>query len=148
MTPAQKRQFAAISAELNRLVRYDDESAVHEHWIRQRYDGGYAATYLPARTAAVVTAWIGNSVAVAAKHYLQVTDEDFDKAIRSSADASATRFPTRAPSIQPDTASHTKESGNEEKPGFPEEMAGCGSLSQDVTGFEMSDQYAPKESNL
>jgi hypothetical protein len=57
MTPAQQRQFAAITAELNRLVRYDDESVVHEHWIRQRYDGGYATTYLPARTAAVITAW-------------------------------------------------------------------------------------------
>ena len=57
MTPAQQRQFDAITADLNRLVRYDDESVVHEHWIRQRYDGGYAATYRPARTAAVITAW-------------------------------------------------------------------------------------------
>jgi hypothetical protein len=57
MTPAQQRQFYAITADLNRLVRYDDESVVHEHWIRQRYGGGYAVTYRPARTAAVVTAW-------------------------------------------------------------------------------------------
>jgi hypothetical protein len=57
MTPAQQRQLAAIRAGLARLVRYDDESIVHEEWIRQRYDGGYAATYLPARQAAVVTAW-------------------------------------------------------------------------------------------
>jgi hypothetical protein len=57
MTPAQQRQFDAIMVELNRLVRYDDESVVHEHWIRQRYDGGYADTYRPARTAAVITAW-------------------------------------------------------------------------------------------
>ena len=28
----------------------------------------------------VVCAWIGNTVAVAAKHYLQVTDADFEKA--------------------------------------------------------------------
>ena len=66
MTPAQQRQFDAITAELNRLVRYDDESVVHEHWIRQRYDGGYAATYRPARTAAVVTAWHEAGHAVAA----------------------------------------------------------------------------------
>ena len=57
MTPAQQRQFDAITADLNRLVRYDDASVVHEHWIRQRYDGGYADTYRPARIAAVVTAW-------------------------------------------------------------------------------------------
>lgn len=29
----------------------------------------------------VVCAWIGNSAAVAQKHYLQVTDEDFDRAV-------------------------------------------------------------------
>ena len=57
MTPAQRRQLGSIRQELIRLVRYDDESIVHDEWIRQRYDGGYAATYLPARKAAVVTAW-------------------------------------------------------------------------------------------
>jgi hypothetical protein len=57
MTPAQRRQLDSIRQELARLVRYDDESIVHDEWIRQRYDGGYAATYLPARKAAVVTAW-------------------------------------------------------------------------------------------
>ena len=40
-----------------RLARYDDESIVHEEWIRQRYDLGAAASYAPARTAAVRTAW-------------------------------------------------------------------------------------------
>lgn len=57
MTSAQRRQLDSIRHELTRLVRYDDESIVHDEWIRQRYDGGYAATYLPARKAAVVTAW-------------------------------------------------------------------------------------------
>jgi hypothetical protein len=57
MTPAEERQLTAIRAELARLVRYDDESVVRDEWIRQRYDGGYVATYMPARTAAVVTAW-------------------------------------------------------------------------------------------
>jgi hypothetical protein len=46
-----------IQAALERLARYDDESIVHDVWIRQRYTGGYAATYTPARTAAVITAW-------------------------------------------------------------------------------------------
>jgi hypothetical protein len=66
MTPAQQRQFAAITADLDRLIRYDDESVVHDHWIRQRYDGGYAVTYRPARLAAVVTAWHEAGHAVAA----------------------------------------------------------------------------------
>ena len=57
MTPAESRHLARIQAELSRLVRYDDESVVHEQWIRQRYNLGAAASYAPARTAAVLTAW-------------------------------------------------------------------------------------------
>jgi len=57
MTPASARILALVRADLARLVRYDDESVVHEVWIRQRYDLGAAASYAPARTAAVRTAW-------------------------------------------------------------------------------------------
>ena len=57
MTPAGARTLAVVRADLDRLVRYDDESIVHEVWIRQRYDLGAAASYAPARTAAVRTAW-------------------------------------------------------------------------------------------
>ncbi len=66
MTPAGARHLAAIRAELSRLVRYDDESIVHEVWIRQRYDRGAAASYGPARAAAVRTAWHEAGHAVAA----------------------------------------------------------------------------------
>jgi hypothetical protein len=66
MTPAEARHLAEIRAELSRLVRYDDESIVHEVWIRQRYDLGAAASYAPARTAAVRTAWHEAGHAVAA----------------------------------------------------------------------------------
>jgi hypothetical protein len=55
-----------VRAQLARLVRHDDESVVNERWIRQRYDNFYAASYLPARTAAVVTAWHEAGHAVAA----------------------------------------------------------------------------------
>lgn len=55
-----------IAAELGRLARYDDESVVHEAWIRQRYAGGFAASYPPARAAAVRTAWHEAGHAVAA----------------------------------------------------------------------------------
>ena len=37
----------------------------------------------------VVAAWIGNSAPVAAKHYLSVTDADFDKALGGGADSGA-----------------------------------------------------------
>jgi hypothetical protein len=66
LTPSQRRTLAAVQAELARLVRYDDESIVHEAWIRQRYDGGFAASYAPARAAAVRTAWHEAGHAVAA----------------------------------------------------------------------------------
>src|SRR5580692_4015334 len=68
MTPAESRHLARIQAELSRLVRYDDESVVHERWIRQRYDLGAAASYAPARTAAVLTAWHEAGHVVAALH--------------------------------------------------------------------------------
>ena len=48
------------------MVRYDDESLVHHAWIRQRYEGGYAETYAPARKQAVTTAWHEAGHAVAA----------------------------------------------------------------------------------
>ncbi len=65
VTPAEERDLAAIWAELARLVRYDDESIVHGKWIRQRYDRGFP-TFVPARKAAVVTAWHEAGHAVAA----------------------------------------------------------------------------------
>src|ERR1700751_5503829 len=49
MTPGEQRTLSSVRAELARLVRYDDESLVHNAWIRQRYEGGYAETYAPAR---------------------------------------------------------------------------------------------------
>src|ERR1700761_8952767 len=66
MTPGEQRMLSSVQAELARLVRYDDESLVHDVWIRQRYNGGYAATYAPARKQAVVTAWHEAGHAVAA----------------------------------------------------------------------------------
>jgi hypothetical protein len=66
VTPAEARTLAQVQAELARLVRYDDESIVHQAWIRQRYDLGAAASYAPARAAAVRTAWHEAGHAVAA----------------------------------------------------------------------------------
>lgn len=47
----------------------------------------------------VVTSWIGNSAPIAARHYLQVTDSDFDAALERDADsdARATQIPTQQP---------------------------------------------------
>src|SRR5260370_964098 len=66
LTAGQRRTLAAVEGELGRLIRYDDESLVHDAWIRQRYDGGFAASYAPARAEAVRTAWHEAGHAVAA----------------------------------------------------------------------------------
>ena len=66
MTPAQLRLLDSLSAELARLARYDDASIVHDAWIRQRYTGGFAVSYAPARAEAVRTAWHEAGHAVAA----------------------------------------------------------------------------------
>ncbi len=66
LTPAQRRTLDEVDSELARLIRYDDESLVHEKWIRQRYDCGCYPTFGPARKAAVRTAWHEAGHAVAA----------------------------------------------------------------------------------
>lgn len=66
LTCAEARAVAAIRARLAALARYDDESIVHEHWVRQRYDCGCYASYAPARAAVVRTAWHEAGHAVAA----------------------------------------------------------------------------------
>jgi hypothetical protein len=66
LTTAQAATVAGIRAELARVARYDDESIVHERWIRQRYQCGCYETYAPARQAVVRTAWHEAGHAVAA----------------------------------------------------------------------------------
>src|SRR5215472_10155882 len=66
VTTAQRRTLAGINAELGRLIRYDDDSLVHDVWVRQRYDCGCYPTFRPARQAAVRTAWHEAGHAVAA----------------------------------------------------------------------------------
>lgn len=66
LTPAERRALAAIGAELRRLVRYDDESIVHARWVHQRYECGCYPSLVPARQAAVRTAWHEAGHAIAA----------------------------------------------------------------------------------
>jgi hypothetical protein len=66
MKPAEERLITGIRAELNRVVRYDDESIVNGVWTRQRYDCGCYPSLAPARRQAVETAWHEAGHAVAA----------------------------------------------------------------------------------
>ena len=106
------------------------------------------ADQFPAHVAA---AWIGNSVAVAVKHYLQVTDEHFEKAAQNAAkkvhetarnDSKLATSPEREFNTSSDTCEPLREdsasfvSSKEEMNGryrtrtipiFPEEYANSGS---------------------
>jgi hypothetical protein len=66
LKPAERRAVAEIRAGLSRFVRYDDESIVHDQWVKQRYDCGCYASLAPARKAVVRTAWHEAGHAVAA----------------------------------------------------------------------------------
>jgi hypothetical protein len=66
MTPSEQAALARIRAELSRVIRYDDESIVHDRWVRQRYDCGCFPGFGPARRAAVEAAWHEAGHAVAA----------------------------------------------------------------------------------
>ncbi len=57
----------------------------------------------------IVTAWIGNSEAVAAKHYLQVRDADFDRATKGAAksDARNVQNPVQLPAASFSNVSQT-----------------------------------------
>ena len=66
LRPAEQRALTAIGAELRRVIRYDDESIVHERWLMQRYDSGRYPTLGDARRATVAAAWHEAGHAVAA----------------------------------------------------------------------------------
>jgi hypothetical protein len=57
----------------------------------------------------VVCAWIGNSAPIAAKHYLQVTDADFERAAKSGAEA--LQKPVQQPAARSRTGSQAEAEG-------------------------------------
>ena len=57
--------LAAVQARLDQVIRYDDESIVHDKWIKQRYDCCFPGLAV-ARQATVRTAWHEAGHAVAA----------------------------------------------------------------------------------
>jgi hypothetical protein len=66
LTGAERLTVHTIESDLQRLVRYDDESIVNSRWVRQRYDCGCYSSFAPARQATVRTAWHEAGHAVAA----------------------------------------------------------------------------------
>lgn len=63
----------------------------------------------------VVTAWIGNSAPIAAKHYLQVTDGDFDRAVQGGAKSGAPEAQNAAQNQTQQTAAENCRVSQEKK---------------------------------
>lgn len=72
----------------------------------------------------VVCEWIGNSAAVAAKHYLQVTDDHYDQAAHNAAQCTAVS-PRKASSENSENRLFPEENGTL-RSGTPKEMGGTG----------------------
>ncbi len=89
----------------------------------------------------VVTAWIGNSAAIAAKHYLQVTDSDFDRAAQSGAESGARALQN---AVQQAAARSGRKSQEKAQAAMPQGIAPIGATPCDImqndlvtpTGFE------------
>jgi integrase len=74
----------------------------------------------------VVCAWLGNSIRVASKHYLQVTDADFERAAESDANALQN-------AVQQPAATTREESSN-----LPEELDDCDLVRNDANCRRLS----------
>ena len=67
----------------------------------------------------VVCRWIGNSQPVAAKHYLQLTDDHFAKAVRN---------PVQQPAVLPRTGSQAGSATDQKAPVLQGNASGCDHL--------------------
>ena len=67
----------------------------------------------------VVCQWIDNSQPIAAKHYLQVTDDHFSKAVRN---------PVQQPAVLPRTGSQADLTAQEKTPVLQGDASGCDHL--------------------
>lgn len=61
------------------------KNIVDASWQHKCVDAGVAEFYIGDEGQRLVCAWLGNSRAVAARHYLQVTEEDFESAAKCAA---------------------------------------------------------------
>ncbi len=75
----------------------------------------------------VVCQWIGNSQPIAAKHYLQVTDDHFEKALRNA---------LQQPAVLPRTASQTDFRQMKQPPVVQGVAGGCTSVRNPLAGVD------------
>jgi hypothetical protein len=82
----------------------------------------------------VVCAWIGNSQVVAAKHYLQVTDDHFAAGAADSAPKKAVRNPVQQPPATDENDLKATHDENEKTPDLQGFAGDCKNLQSDLMG--------------
>ena len=85
----------------------------------------------------VVTAWLGNTPEIARKHYLQVTDDHFAKAIRGGAESGAPKAQNAAQHVHADSRTNPQE-----KTQAPGDARAC-ATSCDSTRSDAMDSSGP-----
>ncbi len=106
-------QSVNLRTELNRIIRRAGLETWQRPWHNLR---ATRQTELSARFPLhVVCYWIGNKEAVAAEHYLQVTDEDFRRGAESGAESGAVAV--QNPVQQASAASRTDSQSKQKNPG-------------------------------
>jgi hypothetical protein len=113
------REGCNLNPQLHRIVKRAGLTAWPRHWhnLRASRQIELAANY-PLHT---VCAWIGNTKAIAAGHYLQVTDADWTRAVRAAGEQPAAIPATQVRPSGP-KASEAKGEKNEN----PRVLAGVG----------------------
>jgi hypothetical protein len=86
----------------------------------------------------VVTAWLGNSPSVATKHYLQVTDADFARALRGAAKCGAAALQNAVQQAAAPSGTEPQESS--------ETLCFCGSMRDDAGICDIK-EHAWRDSN-
>jgi len=83
----RRLRSANLRTQLERIIRL----AGVEQWPRlfQNLRASRETELTKEHPLHVVVAWMGNSAPIAAKHYLQLTDDDFDKAVERGAESGA-----------------------------------------------------------
>lgn len=82
----------------------------------------------------VVATWLGNTPAIAMRHYLMTTDEHFAQAVEDAPTEEAVQNPVQQPSEMACLASNDALTINEESPEFPGFSSKCDSLQ--IAGME------------
>lgn len=93
-----------------------------------------------------VTAWLGNTPAIALKHYLQVTDHDWDKATEGTSEAAekATHNPTQYLHVLPRNESQDEKQEREKPRELPRFTRGCDCVRPPPSGDERARTANPR----